>query len=125
MIRVTLPWPSPLLWPNGSRGHHHAVARAKAKYREWAHIATLEALRGQRPLPTLSNPIPVKIIVHAKPKGPLPDRDNVVAASKAGIDGIAAQLGINDRHFASPVVEFASPRDGHFIIEIGSMGEGK
>jgi hypothetical protein len=61
----------------------------------------------------------VHIVVHAKPKGPLPDRDNCVAAAKAYLDGIAQRLGVNDRHFATPTVEFAAPRDGRFVIEIG------
>lgn len=122
MIRVELPWPHKALWPNG-RPHHMAKAREVKKHRQWANTATLAAYGAFAEVlfdHLFDDPIPIHIIVHAKPKGPLPDKDGCVSASKAFLDGIADRLGINDRHFAAPTVEFATPRDGRFIIEIGA-----
>lgn len=118
MIRVDLPFPHKLLWPNGSRGNLFALSREKKKHRRWAADATLAVTQGAQ-VPEAHAPIPVKIVVHAKPRGPLPDRDNCVAAAKALLDGIAERLGVNDRNFATPTVEFATPRDGRFVIEVG------
>jgi hypothetical protein len=114
-MRLNLPFPHKLLWPNGSQGSPRAVAGEKRKHKQWAHHAALAAK-----LPALTDgPIPIKLIVHANRFGPLPDRDNCVAAMKAYLDGISARLGINDRHFAAPTVEFAPERTGRFVIEVG------
>lgn len=118
MIRVDLPFPHKLLWPNGSRGTHRAVAGQKKAHRAWADLATVEAM-AEGSVDVYQRPIPIKIIVHAKPEGPLPDRDNCVAAAKSLLDGIAQRLGVNDIAFAAPTVEFAMPRDGRFVIEVG------
>lgn len=112
---VTLPWPNKLLWPNGSRGDPRAVAGQKKRHKAWAWAAAKEA-----GMPIVGNgKIPIRLIVHAKPKGPLPDGDNCVAALKAYQDGIAQAIGIDDKHFEVPTVEFALPRDGRFVVEIG------
>lgn len=118
MIRVDLPFPHKLLWPNGSRCTHRAVAGQKKAHRAWADLATVEALQGGS-VDLAQRPIAIKIIVHAKPRGPLPDRDNCVAAAKSLIDGIAQRLGVNDIAFSAPTVEFSTPRDGRFVIEVG------
>lgn len=117
MIRVDLPFPSKDLWPNG-RAHWAAKAKAAKSHRAWADLATIEAL-AEGTVDVHQRPIPIKIIVHGKPKGRLPDRDNCVAAAKSLIDGIAQRLGVNDIAFAAPTVEFASPREGRFVIEVG------
>lgn len=119
MIRVDLPYPHGDLSPNG-RAHHHAKARAVKSHRLWADVATLEALQAGEKADLAARPIPVRLTVRAKPRGPLPDRDNCVAMAKSYLDGIAQRLGVNDIAFASPVVEFATPRDGRFVIEVGA-----
>lgn len=112
---VNLPIPHKLLWPNGSRGHPRAVAGEKKKHKEWAW----KAAKASR-LPTVGNGlIPVKLTVHANRFGPLPDRDNCIAAMKAYQDGIALAIGIDDKHFAEPSVVFAETRTGRFVIEVG------
>lgn len=111
---VDLPWPNKLLWPNGSRGNHRAVAGQKKRHRQWAHLATLEAQGGQEAF------APRKIVlhVHAKPRGPLPDKDNCIAAYKAFQDGIADALALDDATFPLPTVEFSADRDGRFVVEL-------
>lgn len=117
MISVDLAYPDKALWPNG-RPNHFAKARMVKKHRLWAYNATWAAMSvGKLDQPAM--PLGVRIIVHGKAYGPLPDRDNASAAAKSYLDGIAQRLGINDKHFAAPTVEFAEPRNGRFIIEIG------
>lgn len=117
MIRVDLPYPNKDLWPNG-RAHHQVKARAAKAHRAWADLATVEAL-AKGTVDVHQRPIPIKIIVHAKKSGSLPDRDNCIAAAKSLLDGIAQRLGVNDIAFAAPTVEFAYPRDSRFVIEVG------
>lgn len=118
MIRVELPYPAKALWPNG-RAHHQVKAREVKKHRAWSDLATLVAVQARPDWMPDFMPFRIKITVHAKPKGPLPDRDNCVAAAKAYLDGIAQRLNINDRLFAAPTVEFSATRSGRFVIEIG------
>lgn len=116
-MKIDLPWPAPILWPNGPRprneGHKASVTR---KHRDWAHIATLEV--APKCFHHNGAKIPVTLEVHAKPKGPLPDEDNCIAAAKAMLDGIADALKVNDRDFAAPRVVFSPERDGRFVVEI-------
>lgn len=117
-MKIILPWPPPLLWPNGPRGNTFAVSRLKKKYRHDAEWATIAA-RGPGKFEHDGSEIPVRLIVRAKPKGPLPDKDNCIAALKVGLDAIAAQIGVNDRLFGAPTVEFAEPRNGTIEVQIG------
>lgn len=114
---IDLPWPEKYLWPNGpqakNRGH---MATVTLKHRQWAHIATLEALQGREGF----TPTRIIIRVYAKPRGPLPDRDNCIAACKALLDGIADGLGTNDRFFPTPEVEFSEPREGRIAVVLHS-----
>lgn len=112
---IDLPYPAKALWPNG-RPHFMAKAREAKKHRAWANLATLEV----KPACFKHNgePIPVTIYVHAKPRGPLPDEDNCVAACKSMLDGIADALGVNDKAFKAPKVVFAQPREGRFAVKL-------
>lgn len=113
-MRLALPYPHKALWPNG-RPHWAERAREVKKHRGWACALTKGHMAGFDS-PT---PIPVRITVHGRPRGPMPDRDGVVSAAKAYLDGIADALKINDRTFLAPTVEFASERGNQFIIELG------
>lgn len=113
-MMIDLPFPHKLLWPNGSVGNRHAKNRETKKHREWAHIATLEALGGAPGFV----PTSITIHVHAKAYGRLPDKDNCIAAAKSSFDGIADALKVNDRDFPEPKVIFSEIRDGRFEIEV-------
>ena len=109
MITIDLPYPHKALWPNG-RAHWGTKSTQTQKHRQWAHLATLAETNAS------FVPSAIKLIVHAKPKGPLPDRDNCIAACKALLDGVADALGVNDQDFPALTVEFASPREGRFVL---------
>lgn len=113
---VTLPWPDKLLWPNGPRGNTHQVSRLKKNYRHAAEWATIEARQKFGKFEHDGSEISVKLVVYAQRYGPLPDKDNCVAALKVGLDAIASQIGVNDKHFAAPVVEFAADRCGKIEV---------
>lgn len=118
---VDLPYPHKLLWPNGSRGTHRAVAGQKKKHFDWALLAACEASPEQRQaIRRMQAPIPITITVCGKRAGRLPDRDNCSAAAKVYLDAIARKLDIDDRYFDAPKVRFADERTSRFIIEVGA-----
>lgn len=119
---VDIGWPNKLLWPNGSEGSAGARRGAKKKAREAASWAAVVA-RQTYGIPKCDGEIPITLVVHAMPKGPLPDKDNCIAAVKVQLDAIAEQIGVNDRQFAAPVVEFAMPRNGRIFVHVGKAGE--
>ena len=121
MICVDLPYPDKLLWPNGPRGNVFAVSKCKAKHKVWADVAALAALPVCHPQVFAGEALlPVHIAVTGKPGGPLPDRDNVVASAKVYIDAISKRIGVNDRRFSAPTVEFIGrSKTGGFTITIG------
>jgi crossover junction endodeoxyribonuclease RusA len=112
---ATLPYPAKILWPNG-RGHwakkHSATTSAK--------IAAYAAVNGW----LISNRRPVSIsalrfTLHPKPKGPVPDRDNIVAAMKAYQDGVCGALKINDATLGVPEIVIADRcKGGAVVVEI-------
>lgn len=118
-MRVELSWPHPLLWPNGSAGTRQGVAGAKKKARNDAGWAAIQARQANGKFVHDGDEIPVKLIVYPKPRGPVPDKDNCIAAIKVMLDAIAEQIGVNDRHFAAPIVEFATPRVGKMEVVLG------
>lgn len=112
---ITLPYPHKLLWPNGRTRNPRAKAGEVKKHRQWAHYAAL----AERAAFIAGESVGLHITVHGKRTGPMPDKDNVVASVKAYQDGIAQALGIDDKHFATPTVEFAETRTGEFVIRVG------
>lgn len=94
-VVVTLAWPPQELKPNW-RGHWAAKARKVKQYRHDAYIAAKAASSAQY--------FGYKGKAQVRCEFCAPDRrqrdeDNLVAAMKAGFDGIADRLGINDRKF--------------------------
>lgn len=114
--RIVLPWPYAGLWPN-HRPHWSQKARATRGYRFTA--ATLAREAGWHLFPAL----PLRVTFCPKPKGPLPDLDNCIAAFKAGQDGLADALRVNDRNLRV-THEFGDRcKDGGVIVEIMVSGE--
>ena len=106
MKHVILPWPYEALWPN-ARPHWAAKAKATKAYR-----FAVKCLVGN------AEPGVVRITFCPKSRGPIPDRDNCIAAFKAGQDGIADALGVNDRDLIF-THEFGDRcKDGGVIVDI-------
>lgn len=96
MIEVTLPWPPKELSPN-ARLYWAVVARAKKAYRTECFMQM--RIAGAT---TKSFPAGAKLAVvlqFVPPDRRHRDQDNMLAAMKSGLDGIADCLGIDDRNF--------------------------
>ena len=87
---ITLPWPPSCLSPN-SRTDRRASAKSRAKYRNDAMILARVAKADYHP----------NLVIEFRP----PDRrkrdlDNMLASIKAGLDGIAQGVGVDDSEWA-------------------------
>lgn len=89
-LTVVLPWPSPALSSN-ARVHHMALARAKKAYRQacaWQAIA-----QGARAIKADSLKVHVTFF---RPDRRTYDKDNLIGRFKAGQDGLADVLKVDD-----------------------------
>lgn len=107
MIVIDLPWPPKELSPN-QRLHWAKLATVKRKYRSDCNLLTLAAckqkLAGRHHLALTFFP----------PDRRARDRDNLLASMKAGLDGVADALGINDREF-DPITISMSDTKGPLV----------
>lgn len=93
MKSVVFPWPPKELSPNASI-HWAKKAKFKKAYRETCWALTLEAKLETNSL----GKIPIEITFYP-PDRRHRDADNMVASIKAGLDGLADALKVNDRQF--------------------------
>lgn len=109
---IVLPWPPKELNPNFKRRKHWSVYRPVGKvYRDACYVLTI---RAQAVAPEGNGPIPLTIDFFPPDKRHRDD-DNMISAFKAGRDGMADALGVNDRRF-SPVYRFNEPVKGGKIV---------
>jgi len=87
---ISLPWPPRGLSPN-DRKHRLAVAGKRRKYR--ADCAWAAIVAGVRRIEAQA--LIVRITFHP-PDGRHRDLDNMLASLKAGLDGVADVIGIDD-----------------------------
>ena len=90
---LTLPWPPKELSPN-KRLHWARTAAIRARYREACFFLTKEA----RLRVDWEGPIHLWLDFYP-PDRRHRDDDNMISSFKAGRDGLAEALGINDRRF--------------------------
>lgn len=110
---IRCPWPPTQLRPNFKRSNHWSAYRPFTKaYREicctegWAQ----NLHRTYWP----DGDIAMDIIFHP-PKGCRWDRDNMFGAFKAGLDGLADAMKVNDKRF-DPVNSVGTPVDGGCVV---------
>lgn len=111
-VTVNLPWPHKDLSPN-ARGHWAKKAKAKKKARHDAAACALEA--GVRHIS--GNSLLVKV-VFCPPDNRHRDLDNMLASLKAGLDGIADVVGIDDRFWALSMYRSDAVKGGVARVEI-------
>jgi crossover junction endodeoxyribonuclease RusA len=116
-LDIELGWPAAELSPN-ARVHHMVHHRFKKAAKNEAGWATKIAMpfhwhpAGER--------ITVHLVAHPPKAWRTGDEDNLVARCKAHLDGIAEVLGVNDRVFQAPTVEWADRCErGKLIVRIG------
>lgn len=95
VLQVQLPWPARALWANGGHGHYMARAKAKKAYRDTAYVLSLQA----RLMLVPDGAEPRVALEFCPPTRRNRDQDNLVAAMKSGLDGIAQALAVNDSRF--------------------------
>jgi len=110
--QIALPWPPRELHPN-ARPHFQQRARAAKAYRTvafWA--AEMSGLRapedGEVMLDVTFNP----------PDNRKRDLDGMFSASKAGFDGIADALAVNDYRFAFTIRRAEPIKGGKVVVQL-------
>jgi crossover junction endodeoxyribonuclease RusA len=94
-VIITLPWPTASLSPN-SRAHYMVKHKEKKAYREaCAWQAKSQGLGKDWP----DGKISVHLTFIQPDKTYKRDHDNMISSMKAGIDGLADVMGVNDHRF--------------------------
>jgi crossover junction endodeoxyribonuclease RusA len=112
MNTVKLPWPPKELSPNSTL-HWSKKVKKKKEYRTACWALTLEA---KLVAPPGEGKIPVEITFYPPDKRHR-DADNMVASIKAGLDGLADALKVNDKRFL-PTFKFEEQVLGMVVITI-------
>lgn len=121
-MKIVLPWPDPKLNPNRSKGMHWASTTALRKSaRTSAGFLAKQAMHADRgSLPVDGGTVPLTI-TFVQPDKRARDRDNLLAALKPSLDGVADALGVNDSQFDPITIrrEYGA-RPGHVVIEVST-----
>jgi crossover junction endodeoxyribonuclease RusA len=116
-VKVVLPWPDAKLNPNRSKGAHWASTSAlRKKARADAHILTKAELGGNPVNPQTTRALTITFV---QPDKRARDRDNLLAALKPSLDGVADALGVNDSQFDPITIrrEYGA-KPGSVVVEI-------
>jgi crossover junction endodeoxyribonuclease RusA len=111
MNTLVLPWPPKELSPNSTL-HWARKAKFKKEYRRTCWALTLEAGWINPP----EGKIPLTITFYPPDKRHR-DADNMVASIKAGLDGVADAMKVNDRQFL-PTFVFTDQVMGVVTIQL-------
>lgn len=104
---ATMPWPQRILSPN-ARAHWAQIARAKKALRtEWAWQAKAQGM-GEVACKALT-----LHLEFVPPDRRARDMDNMLAACKAGLDGLSDVLGVDDSKWKLSLS--VSPQIGGFV----------
>lgn len=118
-MKITLPWPKRELSPN-ARVHYFAKARAVKAYRTgcgWEAKA-----QGLRRIEADSLQV---IITFHPPDRRRRDRDNMITSLKAGCDGVADVLGVDDSKWV-PTYHVGEPvKRGCVVMEFPQIPDAK
>ena len=114
-MQLILPLPPASLSPN-KRNHWAVTSKAKKIEREQAHALTLEYLIATHKFEEGSH---LKITYHL-PGNRKRDADNLLAASKSALDGMADALRVNDNAFNPITVErvYGAEKPGYMLVEL-------
>lgn len=110
---IVLPWPPRELSPN-ARIHHMAKAKVTRAYREAAYWLAHQVRR----------PIAGEGEVMVRCEFYPPDRrrrdlDGMFSSIKAGLDGIADSVGVNDTRFAFSIHRRDPVKGGKVVVTVG------
>ena len=116
-IVIRLPFPHASLFPNRRNGTHYRTTSA-IKNKQRADAYSLTKAAGTYTAP--DGYIPITCLFLA-PDGRRRDGDNMLAAAKALLDGMAQALGVDDSRFKPIFVDWARGPDkvGALIVGVG------
>lgn len=118
MLTITLPFPAPELFPNRVRGHWAKISGVKAKAVADAFAVTHQAVHHYRGAP-LAGDIPLTL-TFCPPDKRHRDLDNMLAACKALLDGMAMALKVNDKQFSPiTILRGGTARPACVVVQIG------
>lgn len=118
MLTLALPFPAPELFPNRMRGHWAKTSGAKAKAVADAFAVAHQAMHHYRG-EALTGDIPLTLTFCPPDKRPR-DLDNMLAAMKAAIDGMAQALKVNDKSFSPiTILRGGTARPPCVVVQIG------
>ena len=115
-MRIELDFPPAELFPNRSKGQHWAKTHTyRNNYRQVSGWLTKQQIKDWKPTKQQIR----LTITFVMPDKRLRDTDNCLAAAKAGLDGMADSLEINDRQF-DPVIVYREygEKPGKMILEL-------
>ena len=116
-MNIVLPWPPKELSPN-FRGHWAVTSRAKKSYRQTC--AWQAKAQGARKIEAQALHL---TITFYPPTRRAFDLDNALARMKAGLDGLADVLGVDDSRWTLTIAK-AGEIGGMVRVEIFSAGSG-
>lgn len=119
MLKIELSWPAQVLHPNRGRGRHWSTRHRAAKVarKEAAILARVSEGRNLF-IHDGQSDIPVQLIFHP-PTRRNRDEDNLVAACKALLDGVADGLMVDDKCFRLARPRVLEPvKGGKVVVEI-------
>lgn len=112
MMQVTLPWPPAALKPN-ARGHWAIKARAAR-----SHKAACQILCMSQGIRALDWPAMSVTLEFRPPSARRGDLDNMLAAMKAGLDGLSAASGVDDSLWHLTLKRGAPVKDGAVLVPL-------
>lgn len=117
-VIVELPFPDRRLNPNSSKGKHWAATVALRKAAR-VDAALLTKAAGAGGIFTPGQELAL-VITFIQPDRRARDRDNLLAACKPMLDGVADALGVNDSQFEPMTIrrEYGK-KPGAVVVEIG------
>lgn len=117
-MKLTLPLPPASLGPN-KRNHWAVTSAAKKIERAQAHALTYEWLGQNNTGYNFAWGAHMKITYHL-PGNRKRDADNLLAASKAALDGMADALQVDDHAFNPITVErvYGAAKPGFMLVEL-------
>lgn len=116
---LEFPWPSSELSPN-ARGHWSRLARAKKAYRTRCRaLAGAGAPLLSEALQRLPESLDVAL-VFVPPDRRARDLDNLLAAMKSGLDGLADALGVDDSKWRIQIqMADGTVKGGAVLVSVG------
>lgn len=113
MLTLTLPWPPRALSPNIRHAHWSVLARAKRLYRTACALTARQQGASQ-----LTAPEAAISLTFVPPDRRHRDLDNCIASMKAGLDGLADAIGIDDSRWTLTAVIDPSQIGGFVRVEV-------